>query len=83
MVTFRLGARLKPALDVAFEAERPNVRLLLGVSDANCRTVDTLCGGRGSGVPGRDGFLLVVMKPYLSTSLPLISSQSSIPPANS
>jgi hypothetical protein len=81
--TFRLGARWKLALDVALDGERPNVRLFLGVSEASCNTVETRCGGLGSGVPGLDGFLLTVMNPYLSTSLPLTSSQSSMPPANS
>jgi hypothetical protein len=62
---------------------RPKVRFLRGVSEANCKTVETRCGGRGSGVPGREGLRRRSMKPYLSTSPPLTSSQSSIPPASS
>jgi hypothetical protein len=47
-------------------------------------TVEIRCGGLGSGVPARFAVSFrTVMKPYLSTSPPLMSSQSSRPPANS
>ena len=78
--TFLLGARLKPAAD---EGDRPNARFFLGVSDANCNTVETLCGGLGSGVPGLEGSRFTLINPYRSTSPPRTSSQSSIPPASS
>lgn len=54
--TFRLGARVNGfALDVAVEGDRPNGLFFLGESDASCRTVETRCGGLGSGVPGLEG----------------------------
>lgn len=71
------------ALDVAVDAERPKARFLRGASDANCKTVETLWGGRGSGVPGLELFRRMSMKPYRSTSFPSTSSQSSMPPASS
>lgn len=79
--TFLLGARLYVALEEpAEEGDLPNALLFLGVSEANCSTVETLWGGLGSGVPGLE-FRRMLMNPYLSTSFPLTSSQSSIPPA--
>lgn len=67
------------------------LRCLRGVSDASCRTVDTRCSRGGSGVLALNEFaddsceagLRGTMKPYRSTSPPLRSSQSSIPPASS
>jgi hypothetical protein len=81
---FRLGALLVAAFgDPAVDGVRPKARFFRGVSEAICRTVETRCGGRGSGVPGLEGLLRRLIKPYLSTSLPLTSSQSSMPPASS
>ena len=67
------------------------LRCLRGVSDASCRSVDTRCIRGGSGEIARNEFtddaceatLRGTMKPYRSTSPPLRSSQSSIPPASS
>src|ERR1700753_1166331 len=72
----------------AFDGERRTVRLRRGVSEASISTVEARIGrGDSNGAlevfePLDPGFLASI-NPYLSTSLPLISSQSSMPPASS
>jgi hypothetical protein len=81
---FRLEARLNvPLEEVAVDGDRPKTLFFLGASEASCSIVETRWGGFGSGVPGLEDFRSNLINPYLSTSLPLTSSQSSIPPASS